>query len=345
MGGSSRETACTRTVAAILLSGAVLAGCGAPGEEAATRRDVQSSAPESGRSAQAASTGPPSPLAGTEWRLIEIQSMDDAVGTSRPDDPSRYVMRLNGDGTVALRLHCNSTNGTWFAEAGADLFSGRFEFGPLAATRALCPSPSLDERVAKEARYIRSYLLKDGRLHLSLLADGGIQVWEPLAEEPFQTKPEPDLETAILRASPSYTRALVDVEGGVGRGRYVYGRVDLNGDGREEVFVYLLGSIFCGTGGCDLQLFTDATSGHSLINEFPISRLPIIVSADRTAGWNDLLRLESGGGVEASYVRHIFDGKRYVERERMPADKAPEGKGYLAGELTFEKGIPLEPRD
>ena len=235
MGGSSRETACTRTVAAILLSGAVLAGCGAPGEEAATRRDVQSSAPESGRSAQAASTGPPSPLAGTEWRLIEIQSMDDAVGTSRPDDPSRYVMRLNGDGTVALRLHCNSTNGTWFAEAGADLFSGRFEFGPLAATRALCPSPSLDERVAKEARYIRSYLLKDGRLHFHCLADGGIQVWEPLAEEPFQTKPEPDLETAILRASPSYTRALVDVEGGVGRGRYVYGRVDLNGDGREGV--------------------------------------------------------------------------------------------------------------
>ena len=37
-------------------------------------------------------------------------------------------------------------------------------------------------------------------------------------------------------------------------------------------------------------------------------------------------------------MRHIFDGKRYVERERMPADKAPEGKGYLAGELDVREG-------
>jgi hypothetical protein len=29
----------------------------------------------------------------------------------------------------------------------------------------------------------------------------------------------------------------------------------------------------------------------------------------------------------------------------MPADKVPEGKSYLAGELTFDKGISLEPRN
>ena len=47
----------------------------------------------------------PQILAGTAWRLVEFQSMDDAVGTVRPDDPSRYTMRLKGDGTVALRLN------------------------------------------------------------------------------------------------------------------------------------------------------------------------------------------------------------------------------------------------
>lgn len=294
----------TWAVGGFLMWGVVLPSCGAPGEKA---------------------VAPPSPLAGTEWRLVEFQSMDDAVGTSRPDDPSRYTMRLNADGTVALRLDCNSANGRWSAEAGPDGSSGRFEFGPLAATSALCPPPHLDERIGKQAQYVRSYLMKDGRLYLSLMADGGIQVWEPHAEAPFRTEPDPELEAAILLASPYYTRAVVDLEAGTGKGRYVYGRVDLNGDGREEVFVYLLGSFFCGTGGCDLLLFTDAGKGYSLVHEFPISRLPVIVSAERTAGWNDLWRPESGGGAAPSFVRHSFDGTRYVERERKPADTVPAG--------------------
>jgi heat shock protein HslJ len=286
-----------------------------------------------------------SPLAGTEWRLVEIQSMDDAIGTSRPDDPSLYTMRLNPDGTVHMRLNCNRANGNWSAKASAESSNGQFEFGPLAATRALCPPPSLDERIAAQAQYVRGYLLKDGRLYLSLMADGGIWAWEPIPDHAYETRPDAALEAAILDASPAYTRAVVGAEGGVGRGRYVYGRVDLNGDGRDEVLVYLLGSVFCGTGGCNLLLFTEGQGGLALVNEFPISRLPIIVAPARTNGWSDLFRLESGGGAPASYVRHTFDGKQYVERERLPADKAPDGQRYLAGELTFQKGIPLEPRN
>lgn len=331
---------------AILLSGAVLVGCGSTIEKAAAPPGMQSTTPEYvGNVPGAAAATLDGPLAGTEWRLVEIQSMDDTVGTVRPDDPSRYTIRLNADGTVAMLLNCNRANGTWSAQAGPDHSSGHFVFGPLAATRAHCPPPSLDESIAAHAQFVRSYLLKDGRLFLSLMADGAIYVWEPYAGELFQTKPDPELEAAILRAAPYYTRKVVDLEGGTGKGRYVYGRVDLNGDGREEVFVYLLGSIFCGTGGCNLHLFTDTQNGYSLVNEFPISRLPVIVSAQRTKGWQDLIRLESGGGAKASYVRHTFDGKRYVERERIPSGKVPEGKSYLTGELTFDKGISLEPRD
>ena len=325
MNRESRVVTGAWTVVVILLSVAVLAGFGPPSEKAAA--------------------APVSPLADTQWRLVEFQSMDDAVGTVCPDDPSKYTMRLSGDGTVALRLNCNRASGTWSAEPSADRTSGRFEFGPLAGTRAHCPPPSMDEQVSSQAQYVRSYLLKDGRLYLSLMADGGIYVWEPYGEEPFETKPDKDLEAAILRVSPDYTRKIVDIEGGTGRGRYAYGRVDLNSDGRDEVLVYLLGSIFCGTGGCNLLLFTQTQNGYSLINNFPISRLPVIVSTKRTKGWNDLIRLESGGGAKASYVRHTFDGKHYVKRERVPADKVPEGKSYLAGELTFDKGIPLEPRN
>ena len=338
-----------RGSAAILLSAALLSfvaltGCREDREELSPEATTQSAAQDQVKP-EAAAAASDNPLAGTEWRLVEFQSMDDAIGVVRPDDPSLYTMRLNADGTVNMRLNCNRANGSWSFEASADGTSGRFEFGPLAGTRALCPPPSMDEQIMSHAQWVRSYLLKDGRLYLSLMADGGIYAWEPHTEVPFETVPDKDLEVAILDASPNYTREVVDIEGGTGRGRYVYGRVDLNGDGQTEVFVYLLGSIYCGTGGCNMLLFTQGQDGYSLVNKFPISRLPVIVSTKRTQGWNDLVRLESGGGVPASYVRHIFDGSHYVEKERMPADKAPEGMSYLAGELTFDQGVPLEPRN
>ncbi len=283
------------------------------------------------------------PLAGTEWRLVEFQSMDDAIGTARPEDPSLYTMRLNADGTVNMRLNCNRANGKWTAEPSADPSNGRFELGPLAATRALCPPPSMDEQIAAQSEYIRGYLLKDGRLHLSLMADGGIYTWEPVGGVPYEAEPDPAIEDALRKASPAYARNVVGT--GTGAGRYLYSRMDLNGDGREEVFAYTLGSIFCGTGGCNLLLFTPTDDGLSLVNNFPISRTPIIVSAERTQGWNDLFRPESGGGAPGSYVRHVFDGETYVEEERRPAEPAPGGTEVLAGEYTFEDGIPLEPRE
>ncbi len=125
-------------------------------------------------------TGPTTNLlAGTKWRLVSFQSMDDAIGTVYPDDPSRYTMHLAADGTVAMRLNCNRAHGKWSAEPAGDGTSGRFAFGPLAMTRAICPPPSMDEQIAAQAGYIRGYLLKNGRLYLSLMADGGIYAWAP----------------------------------------------------------------------------------------------------------------------------------------------------------------------
>ena len=169
-----------RTTAAALLSALAVSGCGAPAETTAARGEATQAPPAAAASAPATAPAAAAPLAGTAWRLVEIQSMDDAIGTTRVDDPSKYTMRLSADGLVAFRLNCNSATGTWSAEAGTDPSSGRFEFGPLAATMALCPPPSVDEQVTRQAPYFRSYLLKDGRLYLSLMADGGIFAWEPM---------------------------------------------------------------------------------------------------------------------------------------------------------------------
>jgi heat shock protein HslJ len=282
-------------------------------------------------------------LAGTAWRLVEFRSMDDAIGTVRPEDPAKFTMQLNSDGTVTMQLDCNRASGSWQAKPGADGVSGSFTFGRLASTRAYCPPPNLDVTVTAQAEYVRSFLLKDGRLYLSLMADGGIFAWEPLPAVSFETTPDRELESAILKAMPYYTRATID-DSGIGQGRYVYTKVDLNGDGRPEVMAYLLGSTFCGTGGCNLLLFTATPRGYKLVNNFPISRLPVIVSPKRTKGWPDLFRLESGGGARPSYVRHAFNGKRYLVKGRMKADKPPVGKSYLGGEVTFAGGIPLLPQ-
>jgi hypothetical protein len=169
-----------RGAAAMLVTGAVLAACGTPAaQKAAAPAGAPSATPPAMESRPpVAAVATDTPLAGTSWRLVEIQSMDDAIGTTRVPDAAHSTMRLNDDGSVVVRLSCNSATGTWSADAGTDRSSGRFEFGPLTATGAPCATPSVDEQVTRQAPYFRSYLLKDGRLYLSLIADGGIFVWE-----------------------------------------------------------------------------------------------------------------------------------------------------------------------
>ena len=119
------------------------------------------------------------PLAGTAWQLNAIQSMDDAQGTTRVAEPGRFTLEFGHDGRAVLRLNCNRGTASWKAVLGADGGSGQIEFGPIAGTRARCPPPHLDERIVRDLGYVRGYLLRDGKLHLSLMADGGIYEWRP----------------------------------------------------------------------------------------------------------------------------------------------------------------------
>ena len=177
------------------------------------------------------------------------------------------------------------------------------------------------------------------------MADAGIYSWEPVSEGAgvgaFESQPDPVLEEALRAAAPDYKRSIL----GSGReARYVFGRVDLDADGREEVLALTMGPFFCGTGGCTLYLFRQTDKGYSLIDSFPRSRLPVIASPSKTAGWHDLIRLESGGGVPPAYVRYAFDGEKYVEQERLPAEPIPEGARLLDGSYSYAAGFPLPPR-
>ena len=82
---------------------------------------------------------------------------------------------MAADGVVSMRIDLQSSRGGW-KSAG----KGQIEFGPMAITRAACPPGSLHDQIVKQWPYVRSYVMKDGQLFLSLMADGGTYEFEPL---------------------------------------------------------------------------------------------------------------------------------------------------------------------
>jgi heat shock protein HslJ len=112
-------------------------------------------------------------LTGTSWQLVKFQGGDDTTLT--PDDRAKYTIAFGSDGRLTARIDCNRGRGTW-TSGGAR----RLQFGPMALTRAKCASGSLHDHLVKQWSAIRSYVIKDGHLFLSLMADGGIYEFEPL---------------------------------------------------------------------------------------------------------------------------------------------------------------------
>jgi len=123
----------------------------------------------------------PASLAGTSWQLVRFQGGDGAVVT--PDDGSKYTLTFGADGALAARIDCNRGRGTWKSAN-----PGQLALGPLALTRAMCPPQSMHDRIVTHWSSIRSYVIKDKHLFLSLMADGGIYEFQPAAAAPPSIK-------------------------------------------------------------------------------------------------------------------------------------------------------------
>jgi para-nitrobenzyl esterase len=111
-------------------------------------------------------------LGGTAWQLVKFQGGDGRVLV--PDDGSKYTIEFLADGSVAMRIDCNRARGGWKSPGPSQL-----EFGPMAVTRVACPPAPLEERFARDMGYVRSYVVRNQRLFLALMADGGIYEFEP----------------------------------------------------------------------------------------------------------------------------------------------------------------------
>jgi len=111
-------------------------------------------------------------LEGTSWRLVQISMSD---GATRPAiERSRYTIGFGAAGVLNVRFDCNRGRGSWKSAA-----PGQLEFGALSLTRAMCPVGSLHDELVRQWPNVRSSLIKDGRLFLTLMADGGTIEFEP----------------------------------------------------------------------------------------------------------------------------------------------------------------------
>lgn len=97
-----------------------------------------------------------------------------------------------------------------------------------------------------------------------------------------EKSPDSALEMAILEDNQGYPSS-------ASGNNYTYAKVDLNGDASPEVVVHLMGSYFCGTGGCSTLIFQLLRGQYQLIGSIPTSHPPIIVSGNTSNGWNDLI--------------------------------------------------------
>lgn len=113
-------------------------------------------------------------LAGSRWHLVEIRSMNDKI--QAPDTPSNYTIEFLPEGTVAIKADCNRGTGSW-----ETVGPGMIRFGPIAATRALCPPASISEAYLGQFERVRGYSFDAGNLLLATMADGAVLKFEPSA--------------------------------------------------------------------------------------------------------------------------------------------------------------------
>lgn len=162
---------------------------------------------------------------------------------------------------------------------------------------------------------------------------------EPVAAT-AATKADAALEDAIRAAFPDYRAAAVD---GLPTARYLASRRDLNGDGADEVIVYLMGPFFCGTGGCSLLVFAQGENGYKEIANAGTARPPVSIVKAGMNGYADLWYEQSGGGGPTEYVQLAFQDGRYGALSRAPANEVPASEVVIPGDADYTQGIELAP--
>jgi hypothetical protein len=96
--------------------------------------------------------------------------------------------------------------------------------------------------------------------------------------------------------------------------RFIYDKVDLNGDGESEYLIGLMGPDFCGTGGCTMLVLNNELK---TISKMTLVEYPIYIGSDspeeKTNRYHNIyLRTRKVG-----FVKIVWDGKSYPSNPSM----------------------------
>lgn len=73
--------------------------------------------------------------------------------------------------------------------------------------------------------------------------------------------------------------------------KFQFRQIDLNNDGKKEIFINFVTSYFCGSGGCSVLLLDENLKP---ITEFSVTRTPIYVEETMKNGWRVLMVQSQG---------------------------------------------------
>ncbi len=109
-------------------------------------------------------------IVGVEWHFFKFEGGDDSQ--IFVDDPSRYLLLLNPDGTANVQADCNNGSGSY------QLDGSSLTIDIVAVTRALCPPDSLSDDYLRLLGDVVTFVEKDDVLALNLMMDAGNMLFQ-----------------------------------------------------------------------------------------------------------------------------------------------------------------------
>lgn len=219
----------------------------------------------------------------------------------------------------------------WYYLADAQIKTGNTKEALKSIDRALSfeyPYPSIEELIG-----LRSQLCE----HQPFVNQDGIDL-SSIEYICSETQRDIKLENALIKE--------FELDRYQDNVRYYYNKVDLNEDGKPEIFVYLVGFPVCGTGGCSGAIYKQEDEEYSLLSRFSLVNNPIIISDNKTNGYRDIIMNVYGGGIESFFALLKYDGSTYPSNPSIQPKVEPgtkvEGVAIIADDIGKSPGIKLE---
>ena len=106
--------------------------------------------------------------------------------------------------------------------------------------------------------------------------------------------------------------------------KFQFYKIDLNADGKDEIFVRFMSSYFCGSGGCTFLLLDQYSK---IITRFSVTRAPIFVEPSKVNDWALLLVKDAGVFKELIFENGSYPSNPSV-LPKAPYD-APSGHAQV----------------